>query len=586
MKFLITLGLPFLLHVITHKSLSFSLPRISSNIYDEYTFNKGGSFWPSTFKLNNKNSEFQPLHEYEEYSYDEPKMPDFSEYSYNMESNNFDNENEKNENLGESFDLLSEALNENEEPFFEDYAAEGLDNNSDDHSTNEENNENENLEEPSKLLSEESNENEEPIFEENDLEGLDNNSENHSTNEENYENEKLEEPLDNNQIADDDSLEDRGIFFYLANFNIALAVKRVFYEIVDGTVKELYEKASESTEDASEAHDTPTSENSEEYSRRKRSLGDFIGDSLTHATTDLASLVKKPFKQVSQQSTSNNEISLPQLSDNTPNPLGNLMAMPELIEEFLIATKRVFKEISHSANEIKNAANGLLQATKTDSITAKLYAAREAQQIIQKEVKKAQYAFNVVNETLHQIGIASQTDEGQFTSSECLQTFADIPGLLNVGKICLVDKLNEGHAIINSTMENLAVAASVPGDVSDEITKCNNKENNIMGQFICYTTIPLMLKEDEILLPIEFVKRITETSQYFATLREDLIICGIRTLVSIAEKGEKCAAELIVFYRDLALRSANATEAYNADTQSRLSPLNVLSSTMSNFLGH
>uniref|UniRef100_F6K8T4 56.6 kDa salivary protein n=1 Tax=Phlebotomus sergenti TaxID=85759 RepID=F6K8T4_9DIPT len=183
-------------------------------------------------------------------------------------------------------------------------------------------------------------------------------------------------------------------------------------------------------------------------------------------------------------------------------------------------------------------------------------ASQQQNELIKQEINKTIFIQQYVNATLNKINNIIETLAQKIKSSNCIKQFTDMRNLLSEGITCVKNKFDTGMKTFNDTLSNISDAIEIPWDIQKEVAKCTeNEDANTLSKILCYALVPLQLEENKIFLPIEFGKRIAETIQFFATLRMDLIKCGIITIQSIAYKAVDCGKEAIIIGKDTILEN-------------------------------
>ncbi|XP_055706266.1 uncharacterized protein LOC129803596 [Phlebotomus papatasi] len=267
--------------------------------------------------------------------------------------------------------------------------------------------------------------------------------------------------------------------------------------------------------------------------RRKRDLTSSISEILkTSAGLNLATNPLYPSGSVSADS----QASFPNLR--------NIFPMSEIGGDLSNQTLQAMNE-------------GIKQMAEQDAAVQSIAiqnAIQQGKELINQEMEKTKAIQQFVNTSLDKISKLIETLAQKIRDSNCVKQFTSIRNLLSEGITCVKNKFDTGIKTINDTLSNISDALEVPWDIKNEAEKCaENQEANVLSKILCYATIPLKLEENKLFLPIEFGKRIAEAVQFFATLRMDLIRCGIVTIQSIALKAVDCGKEAIIIGKDTIL---------------------------------
>ncbi|GAB0092304.1 hypothetical protein DMENIID0001_072940 [Sergentomyia squamirostris] len=309
------------------------------------------------------------------------------------------------------------------------------------------------------------------------------------------------------------------------------------------------------------APDTTTTQTSSAR-RRKRDLFNQISQWTNKASNKISNLVPGVSPTQSPPSASTGIFSglnslVPSIGNNIPNMdtitnainlPGDMLSYTNIFRDFANIGKEFATNMTQSISTIvQNVADYTSNIEKTQ--TKELEVAKgQVQDLVQQQIVKTQNAYNMVQNAMNQVGNMIADLKTEFQGSECVANFTDYRGLLSSGETCLRNKISNGTALANKIMENLSTALQIPSAFRSEITTCNAKVN-IFEKFICYTKVPLKLEEEKVLLPISLARRLFETIEFFATLRADLIKCGVTTITSIGEKLANCTEEMIKILR-------------------------------------
>nr|AAX55661.1 39 kDa salivary protein [Phlebotomus ariasi] len=261
-------------------------------------------------------------------------------------------------------------------------------------------------------------------------------------------------------------------------------------------------------------------------SRKRRGLTDFIPvNSLKDAISQATSGAMKAFKPSSENKTSSN-------------PLDFLASLSDISRDLV-------------QNSIKEVSGNLVSSVALYQVNSKLDAIKQSIGIINQEIDRTKKVQQYVMNALQQASNITNSIGEQLKSNNCFAQFINPFKLFEEVITCVKNKIENGLKIAEETFKNLNQALSVPSDIVSEVSKCSQNQNlNPLTKLLCYLRVPLQLDEEKLLLPIEFARRIREITNYFATMRMDLIQCGIATIQSIGDKVENCAIEAILAVKD------------------------------------
>ncbi|XP_055688763.1 uncharacterized protein LOC129793124 isoform X2 [Lutzomyia longipalpis] len=223
--------------------------------------------------------------------------------------------------------------------------------------------------------------------------------------------------------------------------------------------------------------------------------------------------------------------------------------MPNIVKNFLKETRDLYNDVGAFIKAISEALTN--RSSSSQLLSSPMVSTNKTKEFIRNEIQKVRKVRNFVQETLQKIRDISAAIAKKVKSSECLSNLTDIKGLVSDGINCLKEKFNDGKRIILQLYNNLLKGLKIPNDLMVELKKCDTNQNNTLGRIICYFLTPLQLEKEQILLPVEFIKRILELTHYFSTMKEDLINCGITTIASITLKMEKCAGEMLEITKEI-----------------------------------
>nr|AAS16908.1 37.2 kDa salivary protein [Lutzomyia longipalpis] len=209
----------------------------------------------------------------------------------------------------------------------------------------------------------------------------------------------------------------------------------------------------------------------------------------------------------------------------------SLLDMPNIVKNFLKETRDLYNDVGAFLKAITEALTN--RSSSSQLLSSPMVSTNKTKEFIRNEIQKVRKVRNFVQETLQKIRDISAAIAKKVKSSECLSNLTDIKGLVSDGINCLKEKFNDGKRIILQLYNNLLKGLKIPNDLMVELKKCDTNQNNTLGRIICYFLTPLQLEKEQILLPVEFIKRILELTHYFSTMKEDLINCGITTIASI-----------------------------------------------------
>uniref|UniRef100_A0A6B2EJN1 46 kDa salivary protein SP19 n=1 Tax=Phlebotomus kandelakii TaxID=1109342 RepID=A0A6B2EJN1_9DIPT len=295
-------------------------------------------------------------------------------------------------------------------------------------------------------------------------------------------------------------------------------------EDITKKLKELL-KPKPQTPSGNQTESTNTTNTEETQSRKKRGLTDFIPmDSLKDAMSQASEGAMKVFKPPSE-------------GGNASSPLDFLANLSDIASDLI---QKSTKEISEN----------LASSVALYQVNSQLDAINKSIDIIKQGIDSTEKIQKYVMEALKQAENATKS-LGEKLSNKCFAQFINPLKFFEKGITCVKNKINNGLKIAKDTFNNLQLAFSVPSDIGSEVSKCSqNQDLNPIAKLLCYLRVPLQLDDDKLLLPIEFSRRIREITNYFATMRMDLIRCGVETIQSIGDKVEDCAREAILAVKD------------------------------------
>uniref|UniRef100_C6G4F0 46 kDa salivary protein n=1 Tax=Phlebotomus arabicus TaxID=578135 RepID=C6G4F0_9DIPT len=349
--------------------------------------------------------------------------------------------------------------------------------------------------------------------------------------------EKFTEDLTNSYVTFDDANEEASVTKSRSKRSFLDQLKesqplKAIRERVDEVKKQLqaYLKPKPQTPSGNQTDTNTTT--TETQSRRKRGLSDYIPvnsfkDALSQASAAAGKMMKPPNASLSANA-----------SASGSNPL-----------DFLTKISDIGRDLVQ--NSIKEIASNMASSAALYQVNSKLDAIKQSVNIIQQEIEKTKKVQEIINQALQQAGAATSSFGDKVTSSNCFAQFINPFKLFEGGITCVKNKFDKGIKIATDTLNNISQALSVPSDIKTEVSKCSdNKELNPFTKLLCFLKTPLQLDEEKLLLPIEFVRRIREITEYFATMRMDIIQCGIATIHSIEDKVADCAKEAILAVKD------------------------------------
>ncbi|XP_059621570.1 uncharacterized protein LOC132265103 [Phlebotomus argentipes] len=232
----------------------------------------------------------------------------------------------------------------------------------------------------------------------------------------------------------------------------------------------------------------------------------------------------------------------------------NLLPIPSLSS--ILKTADDSKSIADFAKEITKIATNLSAETlpkvsipenqALSGAKTQEDAAKKATTIINQQISQTKSIAKDILQTLKKINDSTQNFVSQIKSSKCLANVMDFTSYIDGGIQCVKNKINTGLKIAGETIKNLKQAKEVPSDIKKEISNCaNDVTKNAFSKLVCLVKSPLQLENEKLLLPIEFVKRIQEIIQYFATMQMDMVNCAMATIRSIQDKIAGCAGEML-----------------------------------------
>nr|ABA43063.1 46 kDa salivary protein SP19 [Phlebotomus perniciosus] len=260
---------------------------------------------------------------------------------------------------------------------------------------------------------------------------------------------------------------------------------------------------------------------SETQSRKKRALTDFI-----------------PMDSLKDAISKTGEVLIPSSASANSSPLDFMSKLSDIANDLI-------------QNSMKEISENLASSVAMYQVNSQLDAIKQSMDIIKQEIDKTQKIQKYVKEALNQAKNATKSLGEKLKSSNCFAQFINPFKLFEKGITCVKNKIDNGLKIAKDTFKNLQQAMSVPSDIQSEVSKCSqNQQLNPIAKLLCYLRTPLQLDDEKLLLPFEFTRRIREITNYFATMRMDLIRCGIETIQSIGDKVEDCAREAILAVKD------------------------------------